>query len=115
MFSDRLSAKPRSTFGSARWADKALIFGAGLFADRGIVLGQAHGRYLRQDGPEHALMVAPTRSGKGIGVVVPTLLSWTGSPGRIGGSWISCQRDGRCRFTSSFRHRTYRARGRWFA
>ena len=24
-------------------------------------------------------MVAPTRSGKGVGVVVPTLLSWTGS------------------------------------
>ncbi len=43
------------------------------------MLGQSRGRYLRHDGPEHVLMVAPTRSGKGVGVVVPTLLSWTAS------------------------------------
>jgi type IV secretion system protein VirD4 len=33
-------------------------------------------RYLRHDGPEHVLAFAPTRSGKGIGLVIPTLLSW---------------------------------------
>lgn len=32
--------------------------------------------YLRHDGPEHVIAVAPTRSGKGVGIVVPTLLSW---------------------------------------
>lgn len=32
--------------------------------------------YLRHDGPEHILSVAPTRSGKGVGQVMPTLLSW---------------------------------------
>ncbi len=36
-------------------------------------------RYLRHDGPEHVLAVAPTRSGKGVGLVVPTLLTWPGS------------------------------------
>lgn len=32
--------------------------------------------YLRHDGPEHIAALAPTRSGKGVGLVVPTLLSW---------------------------------------
>jgi len=34
---------------------------------------------LRDAGPENVLAVAPTRSGKGVGLVIPTLLSWTGS------------------------------------
>lgn len=33
-------------------------------------------RYLRHEGPEHVMAVAPTRSGKGVGLIVPTLLSW---------------------------------------
>ena len=32
--------------------------------------------YLRDCGPGHVLVMAPTRSGKGVGVVVPTLLTW---------------------------------------
>ena len=36
--------------------------------------GRLH--YLRHDGPEHIAAIAPTRSGKGVGLVVPTLLSW---------------------------------------
>jgi len=32
--------------------------------------------YLRHDGPEHIGAVAPTRSGKGVGLVLPTLLSY---------------------------------------
>jgi type IV secretion system protein VirD4 len=36
-------------------------------------------RYLRHNGPEHVLTYAPTRSGKGVGLVVPTLLSWPDS------------------------------------
>ncbi|NVN48231.1 type IV secretory system conjugative DNA transfer family protein [Asaia spathodeae] len=36
-------------------------------------------RYLRHEGPEHVMVVAPTRSGKGVGLIVPTLLSWTRS------------------------------------
>jgi type IV secretion system protein VirD4 len=43
------------------------------------MLGAYRGRYLRHDGPEHVMAFAPTRSGKGVGLVVPTLLSWTGS------------------------------------
>lgn len=32
--------------------------------------------YLRADDPTHILAFAPTRSGKGVGLVLPTLLSW---------------------------------------
>src|SRR5271155_5249148 len=42
----------------------------------GIYLGLWHGSYLRDCGPGHVLVMAPTRSGKGVGVVVPTLLTW---------------------------------------
>ena len=44
-----------------------------------MVLGRWRGDYLRHDGPEHVLCFAPTRSGKGVGLVVPTLLTWPGS------------------------------------
>src|SRR5690606_39014908 len=64
---------------SARWATKREIDRAGLLGDSGVFLGRKHGRYLRHDGPEHIMAFAPTRSGKGVGLVVPTLLSWTGS------------------------------------
>jgi type IV secretion system protein VirD4 len=52
---------------------------AELLGDRGVVLGLYGNRYLRHDGPEHVLAVAPTRSGKGVGLVLPTLLTWPGS------------------------------------
>ena len=35
--------------------------------------------YLRHDGPEHVAAIAPTRSGKGVTLVIPTALSWPGS------------------------------------
>ena len=35
--------------------------------------------YLRHNGPEHILVFAPTRSGKGVGLILPTLLAWEGS------------------------------------
>ena len=43
------------------------------------MLGRFERDYLRHDGPEHVLCFAPTRSGKGVGLVVPTLLTWPGS------------------------------------
>ncbi len=68
-----------TTYGSARWAKPKEIERAGLFGDAGVFLGRSRGRYLRHDGPEHVMAFAPTRSGKGVGLVVPTLLGWTGS------------------------------------
>jgi type IV secretion system protein VirD4 len=68
-----------TTFGSARWADRRDLARAGLLDDAGVFLGRSDGAYLRHDGPEHIMAFAPTRSGKGVGLVVPTLLGWTGS------------------------------------
>ena len=82
--------------GSARWANKKDIQDACLmprersFLQRitgkeivndGVYVGawvDKNGKqhYLRHNGPEHVLTYAPTRSGKGLGLVLPTLLSW---------------------------------------
>ncbi|WP_426257297.1 conjugal transfer protein TraG [Sphingomonas sp. DC1600-2] len=72
-------AREVTTFGSARWARPREIRDAGLIGEDGVVLGRFARDYLRHDGPEHVLCFAPTRSGKGVGLVVPTLLTWPGS------------------------------------
>jgi type IV secretion system protein VirD4 len=72
-------AKNAETYGSARWAARSEIKAAGLLGPDGVVLGKLDRDYLRHDGPEHVLCFAPTRSGKGVGLVVPTLLTWPGS------------------------------------
>ena len=68
-----------TTYGSSRWATEREIKQAGLLRASGVFLGRLKDDYLRHDGPEHVMAFAPTRSGKGVGLVVPTLLSWTGS------------------------------------
>ena len=75
-----------TTYGSARWAERDEIAKAALIQPAGVFLGllrdkefRAAALYLRHDGPEHVMAFAPTRSGKGVGLVVPTLLSWPGS------------------------------------
>jgi len=72
-------AKRVTTYGSARWADTREVRDAGLLGHDGVLLGRWRDDYLRHDGPEHVLCFAPTRSGKGVGLVVPTLLTWPGS------------------------------------
>ena len=68
-----------TTYGSARWAETKDLETAGLLKPDGVVLGRFEQHYLRHDGPEHVLCFAPTRSGKGVGLVVPSLLTWPGS------------------------------------
>ncbi len=72
-------AKRVTTYGSARWASPRDLKRSGLLKPAGVFLGRMGEDYLRHDGPEHVMAFAPTRSGKGVGLVVPTLLSWTGS------------------------------------
>ncbi len=71
-----LFQKPEAEFGDARWATRQDIRKAGLFAKEGLVLGKAHGHYLLSNTPTHVMLIAPTRSGKGVGLVVPNLLNW---------------------------------------
>ena len=72
-------AQDVDTYGSARWADQLDVKDAGLLDADGVVLGRLDRHYLRHDGPEHVLCFAPTRSGKGVGLVIPSLLAWPGS------------------------------------
>ncbi|WP_065754536.1 conjugal transfer protein TraG [Bradyrhizobium paxllaeri] len=72
-------AETAATYGSARWASQFEMRRAGLVGPDGVILGRIEAQYLRHDGPEHVLCFAPTRSGKGVGLVVPTLLTWPGS------------------------------------
>jgi type IV secretion system protein VirD4 len=70
--------------GSAKWATNKDIKTAGLLEGSGVYVGawadkKGKLHYLRHSGPEHILTFAPTRSGKGVGLVIPTLLSWTQS------------------------------------
>jgi type IV secretion system protein VirD4 len=76
------SGKHSDLHGSAHWATEEEIKKSGLLgAGQGVYVGawedgRGRRRYLRHDGPEHVLAFAPTRSGKGVGLVLPTLLSW---------------------------------------
>ena len=72
-------AKKAETYGSARWASEREVKRVKMLGDDGVVLGHFAQRYLRHDGPEHVLCFAPTRSGKGVGLVIPSLLTWPGS------------------------------------
>ena len=65
--------------GAARWANESELVGAGLRARQGIVLGRKGGRLMVFGGSEHVMLHAPTRSGKGVGVVIPNLLTWPDS------------------------------------
>jgi type IV secretion system protein VirD4 len=75
----------------ALWSRGAPLHGAARFASErelkrhcfrsssGIIVGRKAGRLLTFGGSEHVLVEAPTRSGKGIGIVIPNLLTWQGS------------------------------------
>jgi type IV secretion system protein VirD4 len=76
-----LSENAQDIHGSARWAERKDIHATGLTTCRkGVYVGGWHDNnrlhYLRHNGPEHILAFAPTRSGKGVGLVIPTLLAW---------------------------------------
>ena len=78
-----LERESESLHGSAHWASAKEVEQAGLLGKgRGVYVGAWQDprtrklHYLRHDGPEHILAFAPTRSGKGVGLVLPTLLSW---------------------------------------
>lgn len=74
-----LVPKPQSLFGKARFANRLDVQRSGLLGLKGIIVGAALGRYLLFGGMQHVLMSAPTRSGKGVSVVIPNLLNWPDS------------------------------------
>ncbi|MCC8977084.1 type IV secretory system conjugative DNA transfer family protein, partial [Bradyrhizobium brasilense] len=70
---------PVALHGRARWASEREIKAAGLRGTVGLLCGKSAGRFLTFGGSEHMMVYAPTRSGKGVGIVVPNLLNWADS------------------------------------
>jgi type IV secretion system protein VirD4 len=75
--------KSRPLHGAARFATAGEIARAGLLrraATRpSILVGRHRGRFLSLPGQLSVMLSAPTRSGKGVGVVIPNLLNWPDS------------------------------------
>ena len=79
-----LSQKKRALYGDARFANMGEIRKAGLLPDKDhrdetILVGKFKGQYLRYGGYQFVMLAAPTRSGKGVGIVIPNCLTYTGS------------------------------------
>jgi type IV secretion system protein VirD4 len=79
----KLTQNTEDLHGSARWANATEIGQSGLTNQKhGVYIGAWQDEktdrleYLKHAGPEHILAFAPTRSGKGVGLVIPTLLAW---------------------------------------
>ena len=85
-FWTRSSKRNEGVHGTAHFASESEIQESGLLPKEGergegVYVGAFENRqgevnYLRHNGAEHVIAIAPTRSGKGVGLVVPTLLSW---------------------------------------
>lgn len=73
----RRSQKKTISHGSAHWASRSDLMKARLTDNSGVVLGKSkYGKRLCHDTEEHVMLLAPPRTGKGLGVIVPTLFTW---------------------------------------
>jgi len=70
-----------SLHGEARFSGMSDLVKAGFFkqSDTSLVVGKYNGKLLHYSGQQFALLAAPTRSGKGVGIVIPNLLSYKSS------------------------------------
>ena len=71
--------KKESLHGDAKWATEKEIRKIGLRSKHGLLLGKDKKGFLIAGGFQHALLFAPTGSGKGVGFVIPNLLFWKDS------------------------------------
>lgn len=71
--------RPRPLHGAAQFEQRRAIKRAGLLGEDGILLGEVRGRYLVLPGQQGVALAAPPRAGKGVGIVIPNLLHWSGS------------------------------------
>ncbi|MCI5786044.1 MAG: type IV secretory system conjugative DNA transfer family protein [Helicobacter trogontum] len=71
--------KKQSLFGNARFANISDIRKMNLYGEKGIIIGKHNNKLLRFGGQQFVALGAPTRSGKGVGIVIPNLLEWNES------------------------------------
>ncbi|MCQ8105958.1 type IV secretory system conjugative DNA transfer family protein [Methylomonas sp. SURF-1] len=74
-----LLPRRRALHGDARFASRREIRERGLLDGDGIIIGKLGEKYLSIPGQQGAILAAPPRAGKGVGVVVPNLLNFPGS------------------------------------
>ncbi|MBK9949323.1 MAG: type IV secretory system conjugative DNA transfer family protein [Nitrospira sp.] len=74
-----LQQRRKPLHGEARFASPTEIQQAGLYGERGVIVGKVGNRYLVYGGQEFVLLAAPTRSGKGVSIVLPNLLHYDDS------------------------------------
>lgn len=79
IYEKRPYKEDESLHGDAKWAEEADIKKAGLRSKHGLLVGVDKKGYLVAGGYQHALLFAPTGSGKGVGFVIPNLLFWEDS------------------------------------
>jgi len=72
----RKKQEERSLHGDARFATSKEIKKAKLKGKGGIIIGKHEGTYLNFQGQQFVLVAAPSRTGKGVGVVIPNLLNY---------------------------------------
>ena len=66
-----------SAFGTARWASEKVMRAAGMFGQRGLILGRTlRGQLIRLPNYCHVLLVGATGSGKGVSIIIPNLLDY---------------------------------------
>ena len=75
----KLRGKAAASHGTADFADLDDLAKLNLLGDKGCIIGRFHNRLLRFNQPGHLITFAPTRSGKGVGHVIPNLLDHPGS------------------------------------
>lgn len=80
----RRAKEHNDVHGTAHWMQAKALEKTGLLKEKtgAYIGGVEHKRelcYLKHNGAEHILAFAPTRSGKGVGLVLPTLLDWRAS------------------------------------
>ncbi len=67
----------KSLHGEARFATKKEIKNMGLLQDKGLIVGKLEsGELLKWESSEFLSLGAPTRSGKGVSIVIPNLMEW---------------------------------------
>ncbi|MGL4767997.1 MAG: type IV secretory system conjugative DNA transfer family protein [Formosimonas sp.] len=76
-----LRKPPSSIHGDARFAHNGDLSKVNFFkpTETSIVVGKKDGKLLHFSGQQFVILAAPTRSGKGVGIVIPNLLSYQGS------------------------------------
>lgn len=71
--------KKRKLHGEAHFAKPREVAVMGLSGGDGLVVGRYKGKYLTSPGQHHVMLAAPTGAGKGVGAVIPNLLTWNHS------------------------------------